>query len=229
MRFGILTTLLTSFSLIIPAQAHERVGLKHHSKRFPKVEWAAGKARRELFDNAKFTYYETGLGACGKTSTNSDFIVALNTEQYAGGALCFEMITITVMGKTATAQIVDECMGCPYAGLDFSPSLFEFFAPESDGVIYGTWVLGSITVSTPTTKSATPTATWTPPPSTSTSTRSRTTSTSSSTTTSGSASTTTSPAAPTATTDSEPLEVIVDLNLLYVQLGSLVVQVPNVQ
>ncbi|KAF8352338.1 RlpA-like double-psi beta-barrel-protein domain-containing protein-containing protein [Amanita rubescens] len=227
MHFGILTT-LTAFSLIILAQAHERVGLKHHFKRFPKAEWAAnssnGMARRQLFDNAKFTYYEAGLGACGKTSTDGDFIVAINTEQYAGGALCFETVTITAMGKTTTAQIVDECMGCPYAGLDFSPSLFKFFAPEGDGVIYGTWVLGSVTVSTSTKTSATPTKTWSPPSSTSTS--SRTTSASSSTTTS--ASVTTSSATPTATPVSVSLDVIVDLNLLYVQLGSLVVQAPNV-
>ncbi|SRR6266550_6606219 len=78
MHFGILTTLFTAFLLIIPAQAHERMGLKHHSKRFPKAEWAANstnaKTRRQLFDNAKFTYYEAGLGACGKTSTDSDFV-----------------------------------------------------------------------------------------------------------------------------------------------------------
>ena len=32
-----------------------------------------------------------------------------------------------------------QCPGCPYGGLDMSRGLFDFFAPESQGVLYGTW------------------------------------------------------------------------------------------
>lgn len=46
---------------------------------------------------------------------------------------------MTYNGQTTTATITDECPGCPYGGLDLSRGLFTFFAPESAGVIYGTW------------------------------------------------------------------------------------------
>ncbi|KAG6880134.1 hypothetical protein C0992_005218 [Termitomyces sp. T32_za158] len=46
---------------------------------------------------------------------------------------------MTYNGKTTTATIVDECPGCPSGGLDLSVGLFEFFAPLSDGVIFGEW------------------------------------------------------------------------------------------
>ncbi|KAG6810310.1 hypothetical protein H0H92_012464 [Tricholoma furcatifolium] len=76
---------------------------------------------------------------CGVTSVDSDFVVALNTDQYGTGADCLEQITMTYGGKSTVATIVDECSGCPYGGLDLSPALFEFFAPLSDGAIDGTW------------------------------------------------------------------------------------------
>ena len=37
-----------------------------------------------------------------------------------------------------------QCPGCPWSGLDFSRGLFDFFAPESVGVLYGTWSFNSI-------------------------------------------------------------------------------------
>ena len=67
-------------------------------------------------------------------------------------------------------------MGCPWGGLDFSRGLFNFFASESAGVIYGSWWFndGSGGGDTPTTSSTpewtptttqqwTPTTTWVPP------------------------------------------------------------------
>jgi len=91
------------------------------------------------YDNARFTYYEVGVGACGGTNTDSEYVVALNSDQYGNGQYCWEQITIYYGGKSAVAAIVDECPGCPYAGLDLSPSLFSYFAPLSEGVIYGSW------------------------------------------------------------------------------------------
>lgn len=37
----------------------------------------------------------------------------------------------------------NQCPGCPYGGLDFSRGLFDFFAAESMGVLYGSWAFGS--------------------------------------------------------------------------------------
>ncbi|KAI0689120.1 RlpA-like double-psi beta-barrel-protein domain-containing protein-containing protein [Cytidiella melzeri] len=118
------------------------------------------------------TFYETGLGACGKTNSDSDFIVALNSPQYGSGGHCFDTITISYGGKSTQAQIVDECPGCPEGGLDLSPGLFSFFASEDAGVIYGSWNFGGAAqkpsptpTPTPTPKpSPTPKTTSTPPP-----------------------------------------------------------------
>ncbi|KAJ3473261.1 hypothetical protein NLI96_g13072 [Meripilus lineatus] len=60
------------------------------------------------FEDCRFTYYAAGLGACGKTNSGSDFIVALNSAQFAGGSNCFKEITISYKGKSTQAQIVDE-------------------------------------------------------------------------------------------------------------------------
>ncbi|KAJ3856962.1 RlpA-like double-psi beta-barrel-protein domain-containing protein-containing protein [Lentinula lateritia] len=122
------------------------------------------------FDDARFTYYADGLGACGQTNQPGDFIVALNSAQYNGGQYCFQMITITVGGKTTQAQIMDECPGCPYGGLDFSEGLFQFFDSLDVGVLTGSWNFDSgatSTSETPTSTYSPPTSTWSPPPSTS--------------------------------------------------------------
>ncbi|KAJ8077831.1 hypothetical protein PM082_002271 [Marasmius tenuissimus] len=90
----------------------------------------------------RFTYYQTGLGACGAYNNPSDYIVALNSAQYGGGypgPNCNKSITISYDGKTHDATIVDECPTCDHGDLDLSQGLFEFFAPTSTGVLQGEW------------------------------------------------------------------------------------------
>ncbi|PSR88899.1 hypothetical protein PHLCEN_2v5048 [Hermanssonia centrifuga] len=85
------------------------------------------------YTDARFTWYEVGQGACGGTNTDSEY-------QYDGGAYCWELINISYNGQSTQAAIVDECPGCPYGGLDLSPSLFSFLAGSTaPGVIYGEW------------------------------------------------------------------------------------------
>lgn len=92
---------------------------------------------------------------------------------------------MTYNGKTTSAQIMDEvrllrfslkilysninqCPGCPYGGLDLSTGLFQFFASESEGVIYGTWSFadgsggGGGGATTTSSKWVEPTSTWKP-------------------------------------------------------------------
>ncbi|EIM90428.1 uncharacterized protein STEHIDRAFT_154254 [Stereum hirsutum FP-91666 SS1] len=114
---------------------------------------------KRSFDNARFTYFVDGLGACGQTNVASDFIVALNTHQWDGGSHCFEAITITYNGKTATASIADECQECPENALDFSQGLFDYFASEDAGTIYGSWSYASDTAATSSSSVWTPTTT----------------------------------------------------------------------
>ncbi|GAA5931223.1 hypothetical protein JCM3775_004967 [Rhodotorula graminis] len=96
--------------------------------------------------NGRATFFEPGLGACGTYSGAGDFMVAMNQAQYgdlgAVSSWCFQTITISYGGKTANAQVLDACPGCPYGGLDMSPALFRHFADESVGVIYMSWSAG---------------------------------------------------------------------------------------
>jgi len=94
------------------------------------------------FTNARFTFYDAGLGACGKTNVASDLIVALKSDQFGSGypgPHCFEKIRISYNGKESDATIMDECPGCPHGALDLSRGLFKLFASEDVGVIYGSW------------------------------------------------------------------------------------------
>jgi len=185
------------------------------------------------FDQARFSFYAVGLGACGKTNVASDYIVALNSAQYGSGGYCFQMITITYGGKSCQAQITDECPGCPYGGLDLSPGLFDYFASESAGIIYGSWEFGSGAATTTKTQAPkttqTPTSTWSAPTS-STQTSSSTTSSSASSSTSALSSAhsadayrsaSSSSVAPTSTAVSLPTDVIGQLDFAFVQIGSI--------
>ncbi|THV04920.1 hypothetical protein K435DRAFT_961640 [Dendrothele bispora CBS 962.96] len=121
----------------------------------------------------RFSWYPTGLGACGGTNGPDDFIVALNTPQWDGGSHCYETITVTYQGKSAQAQIVDRCVECPFGALDFSHGLFAYLAgsPEQIGIVYGDWSYGAgqpaPSPDPTTTQHHTPDPTPTPDPSTS--------------------------------------------------------------
>jgi len=135
------TALLALISVpVVLASSHGHDARRHHE--------VAKRAGAEVnlykrFDGVRLTFYAAGLGACGKTNSASDFIVALNREQYGNGQYCFKPITITVGGKSAQATIVDECEGCPFGGLDLSQGLFDHLGSESAGVLTGSWEFGS--------------------------------------------------------------------------------------
>ncbi|PCH38609.1 hypothetical protein WOLCODRAFT_23466 [Wolfiporia cocos MD-104 SS10] len=142
----------------------------------------AARARRETapriekrFSDARLSFYDAGQNACGSVDTDASYIVALNSDQFNNGEYCYKQITITANGKSMQATITDECPGCPYAGLDLSRGLFDYFAPESVGILYGSWEFGDgaapstssawmpTTTYTPTSTYQAPTSTWTPP------------------------------------------------------------------
>lgn len=66
----------------------------------------------------ELTYYGTGLGACGWTNSDSDYIAAIGEglwTQYGfsnSNKLCGHKIALTYEGKTITVEAVDECPGC---------------------------------------------------------------------------------------------------------------------
>lgn len=85
------------------------------------------------------TWFNVGLGACGKRNKDSQPIIALNKPQWNKGKLCGKWLTIKANGKTARGYIEDQCPSCKKGALDLSPSLFKKFAPLSKGVITVNW------------------------------------------------------------------------------------------
>lgn len=94
------------------------------------------------------TFYDTGLGACGWTNSDSDYIVAIDIKTYNAhnvdsnpnhNSLCGKKIRAFYEGKSVDVEVVDACEGCLVNDLDFSPSAFQQLADESLGRIDITW------------------------------------------------------------------------------------------
>ncbi|KIJ39751.1 hypothetical protein M422DRAFT_257345 [Sphaerobolus stellatus SS14] len=102
----------------------------------------AAALERRVTHNGTATWFLQGgaAGACGTVHKDTDHVVALQTTQYDNGVFCGRTITITdvTTGKTAVGTVADECPGCNGSGsIDLSESLFEVFAPTSQGVFPG--------------------------------------------------------------------------------------------
>ncbi|KAF9069047.1 RlpA-like double-psi beta-barrel-protein domain-containing protein-containing protein [Rhodocollybia butyracea] len=189
------------------------------------LSFVANLERRQS-TTGDLTWFDAGLGACGETNTASDYIVALNSDQWDGGSHCFAMITITHQGRSEQAQITDQCPTCSYGQLDLSEGLFAALSggdPSEVGELYGaTWFYGTSPTSssssqyTPTSTSQTPT--FTPPPST-TSTSTSTTSTTSTSSSSSSASTTSSSSTSASATATSGPQVFSLLQQAVIQLA----------
>ncbi|KAG6816579.1 hypothetical protein H0H87_004879 [Tephrocybe sp. NHM501043] len=91
--------------------------------------------------SGKATYFEVGLGSCGQTNVNSDYIVALSPSTYAGGSRCGKQVKITdkATGTHAVATVRDTCPGCSAGDLDMSPSLFSHFENLDKGTFQVEW------------------------------------------------------------------------------------------
>lgn len=92
------------------------------------------------------TWYDTGLGACGETSSGDEMVVAIyrgmmGTDSSGTNVnkLCGRKVVVTGPGgQTATGTVVDKCFGCndqPY-NIDLSKAMFKAIG-DGDGVIQG--------------------------------------------------------------------------------------------
>ncbi|WFD19465.1 Lytic transglycosylase [Malassezia caprae] len=88
------------------------------------------------------TYYEPGLGSCGKTNSGSDMIVAISHSMYDKKAnsdnpntspYCGRRIKASYEGKSVVVTVVDRCTGCQFSDLDFSPAAFKKLASMDKG------------------------------------------------------------------------------------------------
>ncbi|KAK2460568.1 hypothetical protein APHAL10511_007038 [Amanita phalloides] len=139
MLMPLLSLALAALSLGFAVDAH--MAGHHHPRRHHELARRAS-SDIQLHLNARWTFYDVGLGACGKWSHPGDYMVALNAVQFGfgfPGPKCFKSITMRYGGQSVNAIVMDRCIGCPFGGLDLSPGLFEAFASKSEGVIYGTW------------------------------------------------------------------------------------------
>ncbi|QRV99849.1 hypothetical protein RhiJN_27868 [Ceratobasidium sp. AG-Ba] len=91
--------------------------------------------------NGRATWFNTGLGNCGKVSKDSQLIVALATKTYAKGKFCGKKVTIknTKNGKSTTATVMDSCPSCGPNDLDLSPAAFKKLGSLSTGVLSVSW------------------------------------------------------------------------------------------
>ncbi|KAI9811489.1 MAG: hypothetical protein M1827_005472 [Pycnora praestabilis] len=90
------------------------------------------------------TFYAAGLGACGETSDGSaEDVIALPFgmmgTQSNGNPFCGKTVTIKLGSKSATATVVDKCMGCTGNSIDLSTHVFNQLADESVGRTQAEW------------------------------------------------------------------------------------------
>lgn len=91
------------------------------------------------------TYYDAGLGACGRQNNNNDAIVALPFSFFTAAnpnqdPQCGRTIRINYNGNTRDATVVDKCAGCAGNSIDVTPSLFTALVGSLDaGRVQVTW------------------------------------------------------------------------------------------
>ncbi|KAJ7864242.1 hypothetical protein B0H14DRAFT_2440751 [Mycena olivaceomarginata] len=91
---------------------------------------------------ATYYYPNGGLGSCGWAIQNSDFAVALNPTDAAGGAHCGQTATVTYGSTTIHVVVADLCPGCQGAhGIDLTQGAMAALDPNwyNDGEVTVTW------------------------------------------------------------------------------------------
>ncbi|KAI0318975.1 RlpA-like double-psi beta-barrel-protein domain-containing protein-containing protein [Amylostereum chailletii] len=137
------TVILAAVSLALSASA------------IPAPSPATGLATRQFegTHTGQGTYFEVGLGACGRQNSDADFIAAVSEsffDTYPGATpnpnnnpVCQRRITAQYQGRSVTVAVADRCEACALYDLDFSPAAFTQLAGSlSVGRISGmTWEL----------------------------------------------------------------------------------------
>ncbi|KAF7343603.1 hypothetical protein MSAN_01980800 [Mycena sanguinolenta] len=93
---------------------------------------------------ASYYFPDGGIGACGNALQNGDFIVALGTDTWDGGAHCGQTVDVQYQGTSIQVTVQDLCEGCASRGangLDLSQGAMAALDPNyvNDGVISVVW------------------------------------------------------------------------------------------
>ncbi|KAI0780555.1 Non-catalytic module family EXPN protein [Trametes elegans] len=105
------------------------------------INGTATTLEKRVTHTGRGTWFNVGLGACGKTNVDSDKIVAISSQIYGNGNNCeqYMRITNTANGKSAWGKVRDECPGCGASDIDMSPSLFQELGSLDTGVLKVSW------------------------------------------------------------------------------------------
>ncbi|KAJ7223581.1 RlpA-like double-psi beta-barrel-protein domain-containing protein-containing protein, partial [Mycena pura] len=93
------------------------------------------------------TFYVPGLGACGRTNTGSQLIVAVGHQIFDSypwapwpilfrNPICGKKLKATYGAKSVMLTVVDRCPGCVGAALDMTEAGFKDLAPLAQGRIH---------------------------------------------------------------------------------------------
>ncbi|CAI2173237.1 5574_t:CDS:1 [Funneliformis geosporum] len=93
------------------------------------------------------TFFDTGLGACGRVNNNAELIFALSAEMFdpsPGGnpnlnPNCGRLANVMRGDKSVTVMCVDRCVGCKSGDIDLSPTAFNQIATPQEGRVQVTW------------------------------------------------------------------------------------------
>ncbi|KAI0714817.1 RlpA-like double-psi beta-barrel-protein domain-containing protein-containing protein [Earliella scabrosa] len=96
---------------------------------------APGVLEKRITHNGRGTFFNVGLGACGKVNKNTDLIVAIASSRFK-----FVEVVNKKTGLHAFGLVRDSCPGCKDGDLDMSPALFKAVgASLEQGVIDIEW------------------------------------------------------------------------------------------
>ncbi|KAJ7737098.1 loosenin [Mycena metata] len=115
---------------------------------FPIASSAPLDAKAAAVHTGDGTFFTPGLGACGKTNTEKDAIVAVGHgifDSFPGATanpntnpICGKKIKATLGKKSVVVTVADRCAGfAGAADLDFTQSAFSKLAAPSVGRIHG--------------------------------------------------------------------------------------------
>jgi hypothetical protein len=125
------------------------IGLTHKTRHHTSLPLPTSAAHH----TGDLTYYTPGLGACGFTSKEGEFIVSVAHSTFDAvqqgtdpnsNPLCKRKIRAQRLfnGEMASVDltVVDRCTGCGPTDLDVSPSAFAKLADPAEGRVVVTWV-----------------------------------------------------------------------------------------
>lgn len=87
----------------------------------------SSESTNELVSRAdgSITYFNPGLGACGETNGDGDYITAVSAALFDSQRPCGRNIRVSYQGRSIVVRVVDRCAGCAYNDLDLSPAAFQ--------------------------------------------------------------------------------------------------------